>query len=196
MTQWGGPLRLFGPGASRRVSDCLYGVYLICWRVKSSTQVVYVGQGAPIGSRIRAHRGGSRDNERLRRFLENHPLEAVYYFAPVLNRDDRNDLEYTLFTYYGGWSDLLCNVTPPPGDYDPSILSLPYPSPTIADSAPWRDWVPSGSIVKRPPVPRPGSVSWRPTWTDWKRRQGSSLSCRVPANLPRNWKIRSNVRRG
>ncbi|MDA8030364.1 MAG: hypothetical protein MPK62_04395 [Alphaproteobacteria bacterium] len=139
---------------------------------------------------------GNGGNKRLRRFLETHPFGAAYYFIPVSDRVDRNDLERMLFAYYGGWDDLLCNVTVPPGDYNLSILSFPDPRPAIAYFAPWRDWVPSGSIVKRPPAPRPGSVSWRPAWTDWKRRQGSSLSCRVPANLPRNWKIRSNARRG
>ena len=188
MYPWSGPFGLYGPGA-RSVRDYVDGVYLICWRVGYATQVAYVGQGAPIWSRIRAHMDGNGGNKRLRRFLGKHQFEAAYYFIPVSDKADRDDLEYTLFTYYGGWKDLLCNVTIPPGRSRLSILSLPHPRPVIAHSAPWRDWVPSGSILKYPPVPRPGSVSWRPAWTGWKRRPGSSPPYRVPASLPRDWKI-------
>jgi hypothetical protein len=87
------------------------GVYLIGYRDTATNKryPVYVGQG-DVGARLADHH---RNNECIKKRVNQSGRVGYYRYAKAENEDDRLDVELGLYQNHGG--PKLCNEVEPPG---------------------------------------------------------------------------------
>ena len=79
--------------------------------------------GVIIAENMQRHESKNEQNNCLKDFMQKRNKDTKVYHAKIINDDDRNNAEYTLFVYFGA-TDLLCNENTPYGEY---VYSLNFP---------------------------------------------------------------------
>lgn len=98
------------------------GVYVIAMKSDDKLKAIYVGQGN-IAENMQRHENKNEQNNCLKDFMQKRNKDTKVYHAKIINDNDRNNAEYTLFMYFGG-KDLLCNEDTPYGEY---VYTLNFP---------------------------------------------------------------------
>jgi len=118
--EWSKPIHYGGDGSYDWPT--YDGVYVIAKKSDDKLKAIYVGQGN-IAENMQRHESKNEQNNCLKDFMQKRNKDTKVYHAKIINDDDRNNAEYTLFVYFGA-TDLLCNENTPYGEY---VYSLNFP---------------------------------------------------------------------
>jgi len=94
------------------------GVYVIAKEIDKKLKARYVGQGN-LCDRMKVHESDDEPNMCLKKVMSDRDDVKVYY-AKVAKQTDRENVEYTLVSLYGGIEN-LCNETTPIGELDYTV---------------------------------------------------------------------------
>ena len=98
------------------------GVYVIAKESDGKLKAIYVGQGN-IRENMQRHENKNEQNKCLRDFMQNRNKDTKVYHAKIINDNDRNNAEFTLYRYYGE-KNSLCNENTPRAEL---VLGLNFP---------------------------------------------------------------------
>lgn len=120
--EWENEVRYGGDGSF--VWKDIVGVYVIAQKDGEKYKAVYVGQGN-VHERMTAHENWKKEpNSCLGEVMKNASESTKVKYAEIKNEEDRNNAEYTLWYYYEGHLNNLCNKQIPSGK---SIFNINFP---------------------------------------------------------------------
>ena len=117
---WSEPITYRGPvdfGLSPYTWPSYAGVYVIATKENGVQKAIYVGQGN-IAENMQKHESENEQNSCLNDFMQKRNNNTKVYHVQIDSKMKRDDTEYTLWYYYGGVNNLLCNDISPPGEID------------------------------------------------------------------------------
>lgn len=116
--KWHSPITYGGKGGYDYPDEV--GVYVIAKKEGNGLVALYVGQGV-ISERMADHESKNEQNDCLRNIMQSRDKSTTVYHGEVINGDDRDNAEYTIWYNYEGHLGKLCNDKTPPGKTDFSV---------------------------------------------------------------------------
>ena len=109
---WRGPIYYSNTGEGPTAYSNDSGVYLIYEKNDYSEIVKYVGQADNIRERMTKHRSNDEENEKLKELMQNRINNVRVRYTTVHEVIRRNNLEHTMFYYFGGLEKLYNKIIP------------------------------------------------------------------------------------